>query len=525
MSRPSQEQSNNLFVQLLDAFRTRRVPIKLRLASHTLAVLALTALAFIVLISIQLDQGTELLAHTVGSALQQQAAASATTLLATNDHLSLTILLDSLTRNPIVAHAIILTPDYRVIAEAGQRLADFSPQKVDNIRSFSSALVVQDMQAAHLHISLNMQQLQNPWSGVLQNLGVLATIMLLVGIATSMRVADVLTESLHNLRLWLRDPVGNAPETHRFDEVGALARQLQIRIGTTLPKVATVVETSSTEDDELLFPPLTKTRAEPTSGQTQAHPILPKAPATPTPSATQPAAPIASAPPEKSTSSLHDLHFDSLPSVAVPCAVLSIQLAAQQELKQLPHDRLARLLTRYSDGLAEAVRLYRGTAHSLDDGSSLVLFHTRQIGEDYLSRALCCGQLMRLLGHALQMEIIEKGIPLQLGLGLSQGEDLHEFSLSDLLLQPVTQRALALGRHSRNLLLYNSTPVHEAQLRAFAQLRHIAMPPGAGYIESLNEPLGERTTQQLNRLLYGRGAATPTAVRQPTPQAVNVTPR
>lgn len=514
MSRPSPVKPDNFFIQLANAFAKRRAPIIVRVLSHTLILLAITMLVFIWVTNIQLDQTSAQLAASVGNSLQQQTVASATTFLATNDKLGLTILLDSLTRNPLVAHAAILTPDYRVIAEAGQRLADFSPQKSDQISTFSTPLVVQDMQAARLHISLNMSRLRDPLALNLQNIAILAALMLLVGIAMSLRLANNLSLPLHRLRLWLRDPVDTAPYVERQDEIGELARQLQTRLG---PELATSnLDSALGEEDELtLYPPLTSVQhahtpasANKTTAATDATNTAASAPTA------SPAARLADDFDGELNLDAHDFAMEPLTPPSVACALLSIHLGAQQELKRLPQERLRTLLTRYRDALDEAVRLHRGTQHSLDDGGSLILFHENQVGDQYLNRALCCGELLRAIGYNLQMEIADSGLPVQLELGLSQGENLHEMPLTLLLLQPATQRALELGRHSRNLLLYDLTPTTETQLMPLARLRRVPTPPGACCIERLKEPLAERVDQQLNRLLYGRGAATPTAVRQ-----------
>jgi len=511
VSRPSPLKPDNFFVQLSNAFAKRRTPIRLRIFSHTLILLAITILGFVWLTSLQLEQTSAQLATAVGSSLQQQTAVSAITLLATNDRLGLTILLDTLLRNPLVAHAAILTPDYRIIAEAGQRLADFSPQKADQISTFASPLIVQDVQAARLHISLNMKRLQDPFTLNLQNMGILAGIVLLIGLAMSLRLANRLSQSLTQLRVWLRDPVDTAPGIERQDEIGELARQLQATLGAELTVTDNDLDAALSEEDELssdvarITTPPTVAPIPPAPVFTPEKTVEPPRAVTKTPASTQLA---------------EDFEFDlnqhdlALTPPTVHCAALSIHLGAQHELKRLPQERLRSVLTRYRDALDEAVRLHRGTQHSLDDGGSLILFHENQLGENYLNRALCCGELMRAVGYNLQMDIADSGLPLQLELGLSQGENLHEMPLTLLLLQPTTQRALELGRHSRNLLLYDLTPTTETQLTPLARLRRVPTPPGACCIERLQEPLAERVDQQLNRLLYGRGAATPTTVRQ-----------
>src|SRR5690606_26649113 len=115
--------------------------------------------------------------------------------------------------------------------------------------------------------------------------------------------------------------------------------------------------------------------------------------------------------------------------------------------------------------------LYKADLHTLNDGSSLMLFHSQTSGEDYLTHAVCCGELMRALGHALQVEVADSGITLQLQLGLTHGDDLQGLSQGELLLDDTTQDALALSQHSRNLLLVERSIGDDTLLRQRARIR------------------------------------------------------
>lgn len=189
----------------------------------------------------------------------------------------------------------------------------------------------------------------------------------------------------------------------------------------------------------------------------------------------------------------------ALPSVH--SALLSIQLGDQAELRRLPRPRLIELLQRYRDCLDQATRLYHGSLYSLNDGGSLILFHSNQPGEGYLTRALCCGELLRALGHALQVEIADSGLTLHLQLGLSRGEDLCGLPLGELIEEPASRIALELGRYSRNLLLLDGALSADPQIRAQARIRALASPVGASCVERLQEPLPARLEQQLGQML------------------------
>jgi hypothetical protein len=52
-----------------------------------------------------------------------------------------------------------------------------------------------------------------------------------------------------------------------------------------------------------------------------------------------------------------------------------------------------------------------------------MLFHSEDSGDDYLTNAICCGELLRA-GPCLQIEVADSGITLQLQLGLTLGDDL-----------------------------------------------------------------------------------------------------
>jgi hypothetical protein len=136
----------------------------------------------------------------------------------------------------------------------------------------------------------------------------------------------------------------------------------------------------------------------------------------------------------------------------------------------------------------------------LNDGSTLMLFHTEDSGDDYLTNAICCGELLRALGHQLQIEVADSGITLQLQLGLTLGEELFGMSQIDLLLTEPAQDALALSQHSRNLLLVERKIGDDVLIRQRARIRPIASPEGACCVERLMEPYPSMLERQLARM-------------------------
>ena len=204
------------------------------------------------------------------------------------------------------------------------------------------------------------------------------------------------------------------------------------------------------------------------------------------------------------------------PATPQPSAVLAVQLGAQEQLRRLPRARLMELLERYRDCLNQAASLYQSELHTLNDGSTLMLFHSEDSGDDYLTNAICCGELLRALGHALQIEVADSGITLQLQLGLVLGEGLNGLSQIDLLLTETAQDALALSQHSRNLLLVERKISEDTLIRQRARIRPIASPEGASFSAH-----GSRASSLLQGLASIRGshAFVPTGARAWTGRA------
>ena len=117
---------------------------------------------------------------------------------------------------------------------------------------------------------------------------------------------------------------------------------------------------------------------------------------------------------------------------------------------------------------------------------------------------LCCGELLRALGHALQIEVADSGFTLQLQLGLSLGEDLSALGQGQLLLAASSQAALALSQHSRNLLLLDQSVASQEALRSHARIRSIASPAGCSCVERLLDPYPALLERQLVRMQEGR---------------------
>lgn len=502
MNRPAPVKPDNFFLMLIHALRQRRIPLVLRIASHSLLLVALAMLIYAWVMGMQFRQAMQQQADALGQSLITQTAASATELLVANDILSLNVLLGNLARNPLVAHAAIYSVDNRILAEAGARPTRSVLNETEGL--YSTPITFQEVMAGQLRISLDMRQFQQPMTISLQSMGILSLILLALTLSLSMRLGRHISMPLLQLRLWLRDPDDPAPGAGRNDEIGDLARQLQARLVPARPEPEPEEEDEFVEEEA--FPledddgfvehddePQAADEEDFAPRETDAELDLPweEQAQEDDPFAElddEPASPPVAAQPHQARAS----------------AVLAIQLGAQEQLRRLPRSRLLDLLQRYRDCLEQAAALYQGQLHTLKDGSSLMLFHERGCGEDYLTHAICCGELMRALGHALQIEVADSGITLQLQLGLTLGSDLEALGQAELLLSDSALDALALSQHSRNLLLVEQRVANDPLARQRARIRPIASPEGASCVERLLDPYPSLLERQLTRMHESR---------------------
>ncbi len=511
MNRPLPVKNDNFFLLIFRALRDRRVPIALRIATHNVILVALALVIYAVVMGLQFKQAMHEQADALGQSLTTQTATSATELLVSNDILSLNVLLNNLTKNPLVAHAAIYSVDNRILAEAGQRPKNGLLGETQGV--YQTKITFQDVTAGHLRISLDMNQFEQPMTISLQSMGILSAILLALALALSLRLGRHITTPLLQLRVWLREPDPYTPAITRQDEIGDLARQLHSRLAPPAPEPEPEPEQEEDYDDSDYEDAEDN---EPTfEVRNLSNPDFDETPPAPAPKAA-PRQVISTEEDESEEDPFADLRDTSTTAAAPkalakaqsatpqPSAVLAVQLGAQEQLRRLPRARLMELLERYRDCLNQAASLYQSELHTLNDGSTLMLFHSEDSGDDYLTNAICCGELLRALGHALQIEVADSGITLQLQLGLVLGEGLNGLSQIDLLLTETAQDALALSQHSRNLLLVERKISDDPLIRQRARIRPIASPEGACCVERLMEPYPSMLERQLARMHENR---------------------
>ncbi len=459
----------------LDSAPLRRVSIASRITGYTALTLIICLLAFTLLMHTQLKWSIQQQADALGQSLLKQTSLTAQSALSANDGLSLAVLLRELLSNPYVKHAAIYSVENRVLAEAGLR-----PKANQAEQGFySEQLTFQNVITGSLHLHIDMHKLREPLFNSLQSAAVLGAILLILAIFLSAHLGRSVALPLQHLSNWLINPVPPAPYAQRPDEIGLLARQLNDYF------------ILDTQQDEI--PTL-----EPLAFEEQLT-TLPNKGTTSTPEA------------EDDNSFNYHANLDTIPLSSLDSVrphapqkreerttILAVEFGNLEQLRQLPQERLGGLLKKYRYAVEQSTLLYGGQLHTLADGRSLISFHSEH--PQYPRNALCCAELLRAFGHALQIEVADSGVALHIQLGLSEGPLIKEASLGELLLSKSAQAALELSQYSRNLVLLSNTLAEHSSIEACSRTRVIAKPYDASCVESLLNPYPALLQNQLHQL-------------------------
>lgn len=458
----------------LESTPLRRVSIASRITSYTFLIIAMCLIAFVWLMHTQLKWSVQQQADALGQSLLKQTSMTAESALSANDALSLAVLLRELVNNPYVKHAAIYSVDNRVLAEAGLR----PKSSIAEQGFYSQQLSFQDVIAGTLHLHIDINKLREPLQTSLQSMAVLGAVLLVLAIFLSMHLARSIALPLQHLSNWLINPVPPAPHTQRPDEIGLLARQLnEYFIVDTLSEDIPTLESILTNEGKKIAANNTDTAlAEDDSEDFSYHSVLDTIP----------------------LSALDSTRPHARQPLTERTAILAVEFGNLEQLRQLPQERLIGLLKKYRHAVEQSAMLYGGQLHTLTDGRSLISFHSDNA--EYPRNALCCGELLRAFGHALQIEVADSGIALHLQMGLSEGLPMKDMSLGELLLSESAQAALELSLHSRNLLLLSNQLAENSSIVACSRVRMIAKPDNASCVESLLNPYPALLQNQLQHL-------------------------
>lgn len=514
--------SDNLFLRLYAAWRTQSMKL-----TGKLLLLALVPLLAIVLLlgyaKVQLNADVADHADRIGEELARQIAASVADPLAADDQLSLNIQLAQWHRNPLISHVRLYTAENRLIAEAENKPG--KSKLAPGQGQYNAVVHFQEGIVGQVQLHLAAEPLTGPSNNLLWRLFWGALILILLAGFAAWRVGNSMRQTLRELGQWYGDSGLPTPGALRRDELGELARQLEQRRIVDMPPepepepelppeeesgpssaragqdiTATVTGESAAqgvEERDSLDPDQPEALAEPASASSkrdenaetdEEFPGADQPDETPAEEVQQSAAALPA-----------DNEQAETPPAAAPLetAVLAVRLGNQEALRRLARPRLMALLDRYRDQLQRACGLYNGHLQTLHDGTSLAVFHARECRQDELAHALCCGELLRVLGHELQVEIADTGITLHLQLAIGHCADLRPVPDGELAGHAECHSVFEAIQHSRNLLLLDAGLADSDALRERAVVRRLASQPGIYCIERLHGPYQAMLERQL----------------------------
>lgn len=510
----STHSADNLFLRSYAALKSKSVRLTGTLVLLTvLPLLAVLALS-IGLGYVKLKQDMAEQANAVGQELARQVAASVADPMAANDNLSLNIILAQWDQNPLIAHTAVYTLDNRVVAEAGQRQPGdrLAPGK----SRFVAAVHFQDAVTGQLHLSLASAPFSAPAQNLLNILIMSVLAIAIIAGLVAWRLALRLRQVLAALGDWHGDSDLPAPGSRRKDEIGDLSRRLAARRIVDSPAPVQQEEpaepTDTVEAAPVLLAPTDETGLSSAAEATEAD----NEPGEATDEnqredsehevgvETEPVVASAGAATDISRTSPDDTSEPLEPAIAKH-ALLAVRLGNQEALRRLPRQRLVALLERYREQVWRASQMFEGELNVLDDGTSVLTFREDLDTEgEELTRAFSCGELLRVLGHDLQVGIADTGVNLYLQLATCQTAEASTAEQNESDEPTQAGRMLELLQFSRNLLLLDASLADNASVRSRAVVRKLASKPGAFCVERLNEPYQAVLERNLNQLYRQR---------------------
>lgn len=421
----------------------RHLPITVKFIACTLLCVSATVLTCLWLMHSQLQRASIEQADSLGNSIIKQTAHSVTSSLVANDTLSLNVLLNQLTKDPLIRHAAVYSIDnQRILAESGRRIKNQEDEPSD---IYHLPITYQHEIAGYLYIQIDIANLQKPFKLTQNSLLILAVVLLILSFIFSLNIARSIALPLNKLAKWTDEPTKEPPYVLRSDALGKIARTLRENF-------------------------LAK------------HPVLPPKPLALDPQALEPK--LKTNPQSQTTRTY----------------VLALSLGGTEQFKRLMDDDLNALLTNYRQLITTTSKNFKAKLVMLTDSSCLMLFDNQAAKP--AARAICCAEWLRAYAHKQQEQLIKDQLQLCLRMSLTFANNLMALSQGELLLQKPVQALLQLNQESCNLLLISLQDAsNNSELDQCCTLRPLAQPQNTLCVDQVLPPYLQQLEKYLARHL------------------------
>ncbi len=421
----------------------RHLPITFKFIACTLLCVSATVLTCLWLMQSQLQRASIEQADSLGNSIIKQTAHSVTSSLVADDTLSLNVLLNQLTKDPLIRHAAVYSIDnQRILAESGRRIKTLEGEPSGIYRL---PITYQHEIAGHLYIQIDIANLQQPFKLTQNSLLVLAVVLLILSFIFSLHIARSIALPLNTLAKWTDEPTKEPPYVFRSDALGKIARTLR--------------------EDFLAK-----------------HPVLP-----PKPLALDPQV-------------LESKLSTPQPSPITPTYALALSLGGTEQFKRLLDEELNLLLADYRQLIITTSKHFKAKLVMLTDSSCLMLFDHQAAKP--AARAICCAEWLRAYAHKQQERLIKDQLQLYLRMSLTLANNLMALSQGELLLQKSIQGLLKLNQESCNLLLISQQDAAaNPELDQCCILRPLAQPQNTLCVDQVLPPYLQQLEKYLARHL------------------------